>query len=73
MNLFESFSSGEEAGIEYDDGEFHIIKPGAFVKCAVTGTHIPLKALRYWNVDKQEAYVDAAAAKQGFGLTKETS
>ncbi|MEM9619687.1 MAG: DUF2093 domain-containing protein [Pseudomonadota bacterium] len=73
MNLFESFGSGDEAVVEYGDGEFHIIKPGAYVVCAVTSERIPLKALRYWNVDTQEAYKDAAAAKQGFGLTEETS
>ncbi|MEM9842318.1 MAG: DUF2093 domain-containing protein, partial [Pseudomonadota bacterium] len=30
--------------------------------CAVTGRKIPLAALRYWSVDRQEAYIDAAAA-----------
>ena len=68
MNPFDSFSAGDEAVIEYSDAEFHIVKPGAFVRCAVTGQRIPLNALRYWNVDKQEAYVDAAAAMKGFGV-----
>lgn len=68
MNPFDSLGSGEEAIIEYDDAEFHIIKPGAYVRCAITGQRIPLKALRYWNVDKQEAYLDAAAAMKGFGV-----
>ena len=64
MNLLET---GGEAEIEYDDAEYHIIKPGAYVICAITGVRIPLKALRYWNVDKQEAYADATAAMKGFG------
>ena len=68
MNFLESSGPGDEAIIEYGDGDFQILKPGAFVKCAVTGERIPLKALRYWNVDKQEAYADAAAAAKGFGL-----
>ncbi len=67
MNPFDS-SGGGEAVLEYDDAEYHIVKPGGYVVCAVTGRHIPLKALRYWNVDKQEAYVDAAAAMKGFGF-----
>lgn len=71
MNPFDSMSGGEEAIVEYGDAEFHIVKPGAFVKCAVTGAHIPLKVLKYWNVDKQEAYIDAAAAMTGFGLKSE--
>jgi len=65
MNPFDS-SSGE-AVLDYDDAEFHIVKPGAYVVCAVTKARIPLKSLRYWNVDKQEAYADAAAAMTGFG------
>lgn len=62
MNPFDSISSDDEAVIEYDDGDFHVVKPGAYVICAVTGARIPLKALRYWSVDRQEAYADAAAA-----------
>lgn len=67
MNPFDSFAPDDEAVLEYGDAEFHIIRPGSFVTCAVTGARIPLKSLKYWNVDKQEAYIDAAAAKEGFG------
>lgn len=70
MNFLESSGPGDEAIIEYGDGDFQILKPGAFVKCAVTGTRIPLKALRYWNVDKQEPYANAAAAAKGFGVVE---
>ena len=27
--------------------------------CAVTGVQIPLHELRYWSVERQEAYADA--------------
>lgn len=67
MNPFDDMNGGE-AILEYDDAEFHVLKPGAFVTCAVTGKRIPLRSLRYWNVDKQEAYADSAAASIGFGL-----
>lgn len=60
-----------EAVIEYDDGEYHVVTPGAFVRCAVTDARIPLTVLKYWNVDKQEAYADAAAAMIGFGYSGE--
>jgi hypothetical protein len=70
MNLHDPIGQGGEAIIEYRDAEFAILKPGAFVRCAVTGARIPLQALRYWSVDRQEAYIDAAAALQGFGLGK---
>lgn len=65
MNPFDS--TGGEAVLDYDDAEFHIVKPGDYVLCAITKARIPVKSLRYWNVDKQEAYADAAAAMVGFG------
>ncbi|MDJ0921007.1 MAG: DUF2093 domain-containing protein [Henriciella sp.] len=51
-----------EAKVRYLDANLDLIKPGDYVFCAVTGRKIPLAALRYWSVDLQEAYVDAAAA-----------
>ena len=51
-----------EAKVEYLDGDFRIVRPGAFVRCAVTGQPIPLDELRSWSVDRQEAYATPAAA-----------
>jgi hypothetical protein len=53
---------GREAKIRYLDGDFQILLPGAFVTCAVTGKAIPLDELKYWSVDRQEPYADAAAS-----------
>jgi hypothetical protein len=50
------------AEVEYLDGEYRVVKAGAFVICAVSGVHIPLEALRYWSVDLQEAYANPAVA-----------
>lgn len=50
-------ASGEAARLHYGDGEFAVLSAGAFVRCAVSGAAIPLTALRYWSVEKQEAYV----------------
>ncbi len=33
----------------------------AFVRCAVTGIPIPLEELKYWSVDRQEAYATPEA------------
>ena len=50
-------SSGEHAAtLVYGPNGFRVIKPGRFVVCAVTGEPIALEALRYWSVDRQEAY-----------------
>ena len=51
-----------EAKLRFLDGDFEVLQPGAYVVCAVTGTHIPLDALRYWSVDLQEAYASPAIA-----------
>ncbi|WP_375275444.1 DUF2093 domain-containing protein [Methylorubrum thiocyanatum] len=53
-----------EAKVEYGDGTMRVIKPGTYVRCAVTGEPIDLDALRYWNVDRQEAYATPEAAMQ---------
>ena len=53
-----------EAEIKYLDGDFRVVKPGAFVRCAVTGVPIPLEELKYWSVDRQEAYASPQAVLQ---------
>ena len=50
-----------EAKLRFLDGDFEVLQPGAYVVCAVTGTHSPLDALRYWSVDLQEAYATPEA------------
>jgi hypothetical protein len=55
MNRMERGGSGE-AVVEYLDSNLKVIRPGAFVRCGVTGQIIPLEELRYWSVERQEAY-----------------
>ncbi len=57
------------ARLRYEMGKFTVLWPGAYVTCAVTGQRIPLEALRYWSVPRQEAYANAAAALQAHGGT----
>ena len=59
MNRFEN--SGE-AKLRYGTPDFQVIRPGSYVRCAVTGEAIPLELLKYWSVERQEAYADAAAS-----------
>ncbi|MCT8999798.1 DUF2093 domain-containing protein [Chelativorans intermedius] len=61
MNRFEG-PGGREARIRYLDGDFQVLAPGAFVRCAVTGETIALEDLKYWSVARQEAYLDAEAS-----------
>jgi len=63
MNRFErSFQRQDEAKLRYGNGDFDVLSPGAFVRCAVTGQPIPLEELRYWSVALQEAYATPEAS-----------
>ncbi|QPC44868.1 DUF2093 domain-containing protein [Kaustia mangrovi] len=57
MNRYEpNFIGGREAKLRYLSGDYQVVTPGDFVRCAVTGEPIPLDQLRYWDPDLQEAY-----------------
>jgi hypothetical protein len=60
------FGASDEARLRYAHMEFQVVLPGDYVRCAVTGNRIPLTELRYWNVDRQEAYSSAAVAFQRY-------
>ncbi|WP_293808918.1 DUF2093 domain-containing protein [uncultured Bosea sp.] len=63
MNISERIPpQGPEAVIDYGPGEFRVVKPGAFVRCTVTGAPIRLDDLRYWSIEWQEAYASSEAA-----------
>lgn len=69
MNRFERRPvAAAEATLDFGHGEFRVLKPGAYVRCAVTGTPIPLEDLRYWNVDRQEAYATPEAKLSRLGV-----
>jgi hypothetical protein len=55
-----------EAEVKYLDGDFRVVRPGAFVRCAVSGVPIPLEELKYWSVDLQEAYASPEAVQQRY-------
>jgi hypothetical protein len=39
-----------------------VLSPGDYVRCAVSGELIMLPDLRYWSVERQEAYASAEIA-----------
>ena len=63
LNKFGPSGHGE-AQVQYLDGDFRVISPGTYVRCAVTDARIPLDELKYWSVDLQEAYVNPEAVLQ---------
>jgi hypothetical protein len=64
MNQHERMRPSNEAEVRYMDGDFRVLKPGSFVRCAVTGEKIPLDELRYWSAERQEAYASPEIAVQ---------
>jgi hypothetical protein len=69
MNRFERPPiSAVEAQVQFLDGDFRVLRPGSFVRCAVTGASIPIEELRYWDVDRQEAYVSPQAKLTRLGV-----
>lgn len=56
MNMHQPRADGA-AMLRYGTPDFQVVKPGAYVICAVTGRRIPLEALRYWSVELQEPYL----------------
>lgn len=62
MNRYERIPlAAGEAEIRYLDGDYRIVRPGSYVRCAVTGEPISLDELKYWSVELQEAYANPTA------------
>jgi hypothetical protein len=57
-------SDDGEARLRYSGSTFMIIRPGGFVRCAVNGRPIALEDLRYWSVERQEAYASAEISSE---------
>ncbi len=72
MNRYERGGSGE-AVVEYLDSNIRVVKPGAYVRCAVTGQAIPLDQLKYWSVERQEAYASPEAVCRRLGIQPKTA
>lgn len=49
-------SADRPAMLFYEHNGFRVLSPGHHVICAVSGNPVALDALRYWSVDRQEAY-----------------
>ena len=67
MNRFQpNFLGGREATLRYLDADFQVVVQGDFVRCAVTSKPIPLDQLKYWDVERQEAYSSAEVSLQRY-------
>jgi hypothetical protein len=67
LNRFDPNShSAGEAEVKFLDGDFRVLRPGAYVRCAATGIPIPLEELKYWSVERQEPYANPEAVLRRF-------
>ena len=55
-------SSDRPALLFYQPNGFRVLSPGKHVICAVSSAEVPLDALRYWSVERQEGYASAELA-----------
>ncbi len=56
----------QPATVRYLEADFQILVPGSYVICAITGQHIALDELKYWNSNHQEAYAHAQASLEAY-------
>ncbi len=55
-------STTRAARLHYMANGFRVLTPGDHVVCAVSGEKVPIEALRYWSVERQEPYASAELA-----------
>lgn len=55
-------SADRPATLFYQASHFRVLSPGTHVVCAVSAAVIPLEELRYWSVERQEAYASPELA-----------
>jgi hypothetical protein len=57
-------SADRAATLRYEPNGFRVITAGNHVLCAVSAAKVPLEELRYWSVERQEAYASCELATQ---------
>ena len=55
-------AGNKEASVRYLDADYQVLSSGTFVRCAITQKPIPLDELKYWSVERQEAYIDVVTS-----------
>jgi hypothetical protein len=55
-------TSDRPASLFYQANGFRVLSAGSHVVCAVSGEKVTLETLRYWSVERQEAYGGAELA-----------
>src|SRR3954464_3150262 len=60
LNKFGPSGHGE-AQVQYLDGDFRVISPGTYVRCAISDTRIPPAEWKYWGVARQKPSATPAA------------
>ena len=64
MLMSSNRNSDREAKLRYGPNGSRVLQTGSHVICAVSGQPVPLEELRYWSVDRQEAYASPQLATE---------
>jgi len=56
--------NAKKAKLKFNSNNFEVIEQGEYVVCAVSGKHIDINKLTYWNAELQEAYFSPKEAQQ---------
>ena len=52
--------------LKYRHGEFDVIHDGQYVLCGISRKKIEISDIKYWSVDKREAYVSPEFALEAY-------
>ena len=63
----------KKAKLKFNPNNFEVIEQGEYVVCAVSGKHIDLNKLTYWNSEFQEAYFSPKEAQKRYEELKNNS
>ena len=58
--------NAKKAKLKFNSNNFEVIEQGEYVVCAVSGKHIDINKLTYWNAELQEAYFSPKEAQQRY-------
>ena len=58
--------NGNKAKLKFSPNNFEVVEEGDYVVCVVSGKHISINQLTYWNVELQEAYFSPKEAQQRY-------
>lgn len=64
--------SDRPAKLHFQPNGYRVLSPGNHVLCAISGAAVGLDGLRYWSVERQEAYAGPVEATRALAQASST-